>query len=73
MWGWWERFEGRERNGSRGSGGNGLGNGGWGMGGTHRLTPSADSEISMDDGALNDDFSEQSRSWDDSGTMISDT
>ncbi len=33
----------------------------------------ADSEIRMDDGALHDDFSEQNRSWDDSGTIISDT
>ena len=33
----------------------------------------ADSEIRMDDGALHDDFSEQNRSWDDSGTIISET
>ena len=33
----------------------------------------ADSEIRMDDLALHDDFSEQNRSWDDSGTIISDT
>ena len=33
----------------------------------------ADSEIRTHDGALQDDFSEQDRSWDDSGTIISET
>ena len=37
------------------------------------LTTLADSEMRMDDLALHDDFSEQSRSWDDSGTITSDT
>ena len=35
--------------------------------------PCSDPEIRMDDGALHDDLSEQNRSWDDSGTIISDT
>ena len=33
----------------------------------------ADSEMRTHDGALQDDFSEQNRAWDDSGTIISDT
>ena len=33
----------------------------------------SDSETRMDDLALHDDFPEQDRSWDDSGTIISDT
>ena len=33
----------------------------------------ADSEIRTHDGALQDDFSEQNQSWDDSGTIISET
>ena len=36
-------------------------------------TRSTDSEIRMDDGVLHNDFSEQNRSWDESGTAISDT
>ena len=33
----------------------------------------SDSEIRMDDGTFHDDFSKRNRSWDDSGTIISDT
>ena len=36
-------------------------------------TLTSDSEIRMHDGALLDDLSEQNRSWDDSGTIISGT
>ena len=37
------------------------------------LGVSSDSEIRTRDGALRDGFSEQNRSWDDSGTIISET
>ena len=38
-----------------------------------RVVCSSDSEIRTHDGALQDDFSEQNRSWDDSGTITSET
>ena len=37
------------------------------------LNYKADSEMWTHDGAFQNDFSEQNRSWDDSGTIISET